>query len=536
MIGAGYRSERRIFPWISREEFKSIYGELFSDDPELQQHALNRICVWQSRALHKLSVAIDSTYTIISANLAYQRSLHHQDDIEVNLRLRKDYSLALIRFVNHLTEKNQTKQYAQPIHILAAEIGVPEWIVELRHDATHGALPSLPVLRAGARWALNWLKTVYWEKQVANMELTETDLAVETDPAVETEPACISKRVHPADNPKKIVEDVLISYQQHRLNELINPAMKDPEAKNVMENLDRALLEHRAEFVPVLLREGYLVSTLKQLQPLGLYIKDLLDSSDLLLPATLVKFWMPLLRRLHHNKVIPLLLHCALSSLPSSLAADSNTLHSTQILRWVYTILYHIQIVEEGKGVSASNRVFKSTCSLPYKSLLQLALQSPISQGCSPLIDLLMNKQTTRVLSKENRRKYQRLAAIYFYKEIETDEVEGENSEEHTDIHTIEDLTKGINRKGGSNTSASLIQPCRDSLDWSRVPIGFLPNFSSLYPRLDLGAIHRKELEGEMSGIEDSMSSDEDLSTQPLNSSDPSEWNFNAVLKNVKIL
>ncbi|KAL3883440.1 hypothetical protein ACJMK2_029703 [Sinanodonta woodiana] len=526
MIGAGYRSERRIFPWISREEFKSIYNELFSDDPELQQHALDRICVWQSRALHKLSVAIDSTYTIISANLAFQKSLHHQDDINVNLRIRKDYSLAIIRFVNHLTEKNQTKQYAQPIHILAAEIGVPEWIVELRHDATHGALPSMPVLRAGARWALNWLKTEYWEKQVASMVLAESE------PAAETGSACSAKSIDSANSPRQIVEDILVSYQQHRFQELRNPAVKDPDSIVVMENLNRALLEHRAEFVPILLREGYLVATLKQLQPLGLCINDLLDSSDLLLPASLIKFWTPLLRRLHHNKMISLLLRSALSSLPSSLAADNDTLHVTQILRWVYTILYHIQLMEAGKGIHSGVRIFKSSCSLPYTSLLQLALRNPISQGCAPLIDLLLNKQTTQALSEENRRKYQRLAAIYFNKEIETDELEGDSNEEHTDIHTVEDLTKGTDRECRPDMSASVIQPCRDSLDWSRVPIGFLPNFSSLYPRLDLEATHREELEG----MSDSMCSDEDSSTPPLISSDPCEWNLNVVLKNVKIL
>lgn len=40
------------------------------------------------------------------------------------------------------------------------KFGIPTWIVRLRHDATHGSLPSLDLLVAGCRWALTYLQVV----------------------------------------------------------------------------------------------------------------------------------------------------------------------------------------------------------------------------------------------------------------------------------------------------------------------------------------------------------------------------------------
>ncbi|KAG8931875.1 rRNA-processing protein las1 [Tulasnella sp. 418] len=52
--------------------------------------------------------------------------------------------------------------YARPIASIAAQIGLPGWFIELRHAATHEDLPSLQVLREGAKEALNWLLHNYW--------------------------------------------------------------------------------------------------------------------------------------------------------------------------------------------------------------------------------------------------------------------------------------------------------------------------------------------------------------------------------------
>lgn len=47
---------------------------------------------------------------------------------------------------------------------IAEEIGIPDWLVDLRHDATHCSLPSLEILEAGCNLALTWLQSHYWER------------------------------------------------------------------------------------------------------------------------------------------------------------------------------------------------------------------------------------------------------------------------------------------------------------------------------------------------------------------------------------
>ncbi len=41
------------------------------------------------------------------------------------------------------------------------KLGLPEWLVEMRHQATHASLPSLDMLRTAAETSLAWLKVGY---------------------------------------------------------------------------------------------------------------------------------------------------------------------------------------------------------------------------------------------------------------------------------------------------------------------------------------------------------------------------------------
>lgn len=60
----------------------------------------------------------------------------------------------------------------------AKQIGLPASFVELRHEATHGDLPSLVVLRRAAEKALEWLWNDYWKYlDVRTGNLDEDDLS-----------------------------------------------------------------------------------------------------------------------------------------------------------------------------------------------------------------------------------------------------------------------------------------------------------------------------------------------------------------------
>lgn len=64
--------------------------------------------------------------------------------------------------MNGLLDPGQQSQFALPMHVLARNLNLPASFVEIRHAATHEALPSLSVLRTVAVRALDWLWTNYW--------------------------------------------------------------------------------------------------------------------------------------------------------------------------------------------------------------------------------------------------------------------------------------------------------------------------------------------------------------------------------------
>lgn len=79
-----------------------------------------------------------------------------------SLAKRLALASALVRLVNSLVDPLQQGLYARPVALLAAELGLPGWLVELRHAATHDDLPSVAVLTEAGREALAYLDNAYW--------------------------------------------------------------------------------------------------------------------------------------------------------------------------------------------------------------------------------------------------------------------------------------------------------------------------------------------------------------------------------------
>lgn len=158
-----------VVPWINSTEFEEVYNGLFNGNIEAQKYAVERIYVWKSRCF--VPVAIESTGALFRVAIS---SIETKDMCASKVDdLRNAYSLAIIRFVNHITEKAQVKMYMQPVHRIAEELGVPEWIVNLRHDATHRKLPALDLLKTAADCCIQWLKEEFWDKQIEGIASQE---------------------------------------------------------------------------------------------------------------------------------------------------------------------------------------------------------------------------------------------------------------------------------------------------------------------------------------------------------------------------
>lgn len=54
----------------------------------------------------------------------------------------------------------------KPIHEVGEDLGIPEWLTNLRHEMAHGPLPPLVLLEKAVVFALDWLKHNHWDVQV----------------------------------------------------------------------------------------------------------------------------------------------------------------------------------------------------------------------------------------------------------------------------------------------------------------------------------------------------------------------------------
>jgi ribosomal biogenesis protein LAS1 len=156
------RLPRRV-PWASITELDEVCSWIFGDDCDIQSQTLAvqrvRIVVPLSSlalTLCKLSAwgAITTLPHALESTLALLTVILHDHSSPSSssfLHLRQSYAAAILRLVNGLVDPLQLGAYARSIASIAAQLGLPSWLVELRHAATHEDLPSLQVLREAAK-------------------------------------------------------------------------------------------------------------------------------------------------------------------------------------------------------------------------------------------------------------------------------------------------------------------------------------------------------------------------------------------------
>ncbi|KAK0465236.1 Las1-like-domain-containing protein [Desarmillaria tabescens] len=148
---------RRV-PWTSIAELDQVCAWIYEDENDLDSKilALNKLTAW--KVITALPHAIESTLAFLVVFL---------DDsgpkkATFSLSLRQNYAAAVIRLVNGLVDPLQLGAYARSIASISHQLGLPLWLVELRHASTHEDLPSLELLREGARQSMTWLLHNYW--------------------------------------------------------------------------------------------------------------------------------------------------------------------------------------------------------------------------------------------------------------------------------------------------------------------------------------------------------------------------------------
>nr|GAT43690.1 predicted protein [Mycena chlorophos] len=149
------RLPRRV-PWATIGELDELCTWIYADesDVDAKVNAINRLTAWSN--ITALPHALDATLALLCVIVQDLQPLSSY------LSLRHGYAAAIIRLVNGLVDPLQQGLYARSIASIANQLGLPAWLVELRHAATHENLPSLELLRQAARESMAWLLHNYF--------------------------------------------------------------------------------------------------------------------------------------------------------------------------------------------------------------------------------------------------------------------------------------------------------------------------------------------------------------------------------------
>ncbi|CAM9335372.1 unnamed protein product, partial [Ectocarpus sp. 13 AM-2016] len=162
----------RMIPWRDWDEWYRVKALLFSPEPYLRSQGVQHVAVWQSR--ERIPHAVETTSQLVEVRLndvgaAGGGGLTFHGGRRSEEELRLIYSAVVVRAVNGLTGHEQKAAYATPVSSLAREIGLPTWIVDIRHEAAHKQLPGIVTLRLAADFLMDYLWRRHWSPQAEHL-------------------------------------------------------------------------------------------------------------------------------------------------------------------------------------------------------------------------------------------------------------------------------------------------------------------------------------------------------------------------------
>ncbi|XP_048043154.1 ribosomal biogenesis protein LAS1L [Megalobrama amblycephala] len=502
---------RHVMAWMNKAEFEHVMEYLYSKEPALQKHALHRISAWKGRFGQSTPVAVDSTADLVRCQVLDSMGQLEASDLVLL------YGMALVRFVNLITERQQRK-VARPLRRLARNINIPEWVVNLRHDLTHRGLPSLKWCRKGCEFVLDWLHQEYWSRQMGS-QLTENWNSLSEDEDEEE----IVKR-HERDllirqteiEAHKKVRELLISYEQEQFQTYEELAKQGgqhgvwPDASAdlswILTQIKHFATEARDIFADVLMHDGFLIPTAEQLESLDIDpSEDSVDKFAPCLPRVFLHFWLPCLKVLNSSIFINLIL----DKLFAELSNEPSSHRTYYIASWISEILLcnsKCELKAHKKLKISKERIFVNRLQFPWQNLISACVNAPCP--ATPFLLRQIFSDMDKPLPQDAQRNLLQLCSIY---------TQGyhRNSSEPSDppqpVYTLQNLQERLKSNASQNrdthssnhTPGSLQAPpteelqeklspeavqernsalrgspwsvCTDKVPWKQYPLGKVP-------------------------------------------------------------
>eukprot|EP00904_Undaria_pinnatifida_P007944 jgi/Undpi1/427/HiC_scaffold_1.g00423.m1 len=159
----------RMIPWRDWEEWYRVKALLFSHEPYLRYLGVQHVAAWRSR--ERVPHAVETTSQLVEVRLNDAAPLGGgvAGPSRSEEELRLVYSAVIIRAINGLTGHEQKTGHAIPVSSLAREIGIPTWLVDIRHEAAHKQLPGIVILRLASDFLVDYLWGRYWGPQAEHL-------------------------------------------------------------------------------------------------------------------------------------------------------------------------------------------------------------------------------------------------------------------------------------------------------------------------------------------------------------------------------
>ena len=161
------RKQCVVTPWQDFFEFDCVGTALLGAVSLLQnqppssqmslEEGLQKFAVWKARCA-RLPHAVESTGSL--AQIVWRDQMAPTSSTE----LRSAYACTILRAINGLADvQQQQRATATSVALLCSQMGIPPWLVDIRHESTHQQLPTLPVLRKAALTLLEFFRKAYWD-------------------------------------------------------------------------------------------------------------------------------------------------------------------------------------------------------------------------------------------------------------------------------------------------------------------------------------------------------------------------------------
>ncbi|CAD5229272.1 unnamed protein product [Bursaphelenchus okinawaensis] len=150
---------------FTEQEWNFVKNNLMTLNLNILKQVVEVLHMWEFRSEPHTPVVIRLTRLVISGILFDIENSVPNHLVCYNKQLV--HSTVMIRFVSYLNEMCQSEDGPlRSVVDATSKIGIPPWIVQMRHSVAHADLPNLKELQNGVRFCRNWLWDIHWSQPV----------------------------------------------------------------------------------------------------------------------------------------------------------------------------------------------------------------------------------------------------------------------------------------------------------------------------------------------------------------------------------